>query len=281
MPDFLCRPCRKFRISFPPERRFPQGVFHVKTLILTLAACLLLAGSVQARISQGKDVTSSPDKYFSTNEEGLDSLAVLPPPPAFDSLQFQHDRAMYEQGLTLRSGPRGDMARLDAESPKVAGSLSEAFGCPITAETTPVLFGLIGRLRGELGDMACRTAKKKYFRTRPYVLYNASTCYPPDEERLRGNGSYPSGHSARGWAVALLLSEINPGRKELILKRGYEMGQSRVICGYHWQSDVDAGRLAGAAAVAQLHANRTFCSLLQQAKDEFAVLAREGRVLTK
>ena len=60
--------------------------------------------------------------------------------------------------------------------------------------------------------------------------------------------SYPSSHAAAGWAVALVLSELNPDRAEPILKRGYEYGQSRVIAGYHYQSDVDAARLAASAA---------------------------------
>ena len=44
-----------------------------------------------------------------------------------------------------------------------------------------------------------------------------------------------------------------------ILQRGIAFGQSRVICGAHWQSDVDAGRLVGSAAVAKLHANADIC----------------------
>ncbi len=249
----------------------------MKKLAFVLAL-VLLSGTVHAAVPDGKDVTTKPDQYYSTNAEALDSLAILPPPPAFDSVEFLIDRARYEEGLLLRRGERGEMAVLDAKSGKVAESLSEAFGIAITEENTPEILKLVKNLRGELGDMATRAAKQKYFRVRPFVLYNAPTCYPDDEERLRANGSYPSGHSARGWAVALILSEINPARKELILRRGYEMGQSRVICGYHWQSDVDAGRLAGSAAVAALHANRAFMEQLAKAKAEFAALVKEGKV---
>ena len=84
-------------------------------------------------------------------------------------------------------------------------------------------------------------------------------------------GSYPSGHSTRGWGVALLLSEINPERAETILKRGMEYGQSRVICGYHWQTDVDAGRLLASALMARLHTNPEFLIHLEKAKAEYAL----------
>ena len=67
-----------------------------------------------------------------------------------------------------------------------------------------------------------------------------------------------------------MLAEINPQRQNEILKRGFELGESRVICGYHWQSDVDAARIVGSAVVATLHTNPAFQQQLQKAKDEFA-----------
>ena len=89
------------------------------------------------------------------------------------------------------------------------------------------------------------------------------------EERYRNTYSYPSGHSATGWCIALVLAEINPERQEAILKRGYEIGQSRVIAGYHYQSDVDVARLAGSAVVARLHADEKFQRQLAKAKKEY------------
>src|SRR5574344_1528658 len=192
---------------------------------------MLFAANALAAVPAGKDVTNATDTYYSTTADALDSRVLLPPPPAYHSILFLQDKAMYEQGLTLRATERGKMAELDAVSAKVAESLSEAFGCGINERDTPEIHALIKHLRGELGELATRAAKQKYYRVRPYVLYGTGTCYPKDEERLRANGSYPSGHSARGWAVALILAEINPQCKERILKRGYEMGQSRVICG--------------------------------------------------
>lgn len=74
------------------------------------------------------------------------------------------------------------------------------------------------------------------------------------------------------------MAEINVDRQNEILKRGYEMGQSRVICGYHFQSDVDAARLVSSAVVARLHANDAFMAQLKKAKDEFATLQKAGKV---
>lgn len=88
------------------------------------------------------------------------------------------------------------------------------------------------------------------------MYFNEPTLLPQFEEEHRTNGSYPSGHTVRGWAMALLLAEINPAAQDAILKYGYEWGQSRVIAGYHWQSDIEASKAIIAGCFARLHARR-------------------------
>ena len=126
-------------------------------------------------------------------------------------------------------------------------------------------------------DVVGKLPKDFYKRTRPYVYYGEPTIYPQDEEELRNNGSYPSGHTIEGWSAALLLTELNPDRADTILARGYIYGESRVIAGYHWQSDVDAGRLAASAAIARLHADKRFMRLLRKAHKEFRCLSHRNR----
>ena len=123
-------------------------------------------------------------------------------------------------------------------------------------------------------DQARILPKAHYMRVRPYVYLDEPTIYPDDEEELRTNGSYPSGHTIRGWTAALVLSEVNPDSANALLARGYEFGQSRVIAGYHWQSDVDAARLVASAAVARMHADERFLELLEKARKEFVKLHR-------
>jgi hypothetical protein len=69
-------------------------------------------------------------------------------------------------------------------------------------------------------------------------------------------------------AFALVLTEIAPQRANALLGRGYAYGQSRVICGVHWQSDVEAGRVVAAATVARLHADPVFRAQLDAAREE-------------
>ena len=70
--------------------------------------------------------------------------------------------------------------------------------------------------------------------------------------------------------MALLLSEINPDAQDQLLKKGYEWGESRVIAGYHWQSDTDASRLLASACYVRLHTSEEFLVDMAAARKEFA-----------
>ncbi|CAI1052480.1 acid phosphatase [Serratia entomophila] len=240
-----------------------------KILLAALTSAALTPFSFAA-----KDVTTQPEVYFLQESQSIDSLALLPPPPAMDSIDFLNDKAQYDAGKIVRNTARGKQAYDDAHvaGDGVATAFSNAFGVEITQQKAPELFKLVMKMREDAGDLATRSAKNHYMRIRPFAFYNESTCRPDEESTLSKNGSYPSGHTTIGWATALVLAEINPARQGEILQRGYDMGQSRVICGYHWQSDVTAARMVASAIVARLHAEPAFIAQLQKAKDEFASL---------
>ena len=93
-----------------------------------------------------------------------------------------------------------------------------------------------------------------------------------EEAELAGEGSYPSGHTMRGWTAALLLAEINPAAADTIFARGWMYGESRVIVGAHWQSDVEASRVAASIGYCALHASPEFREQMAKAQTEFLEL---------
>ncbi|MDE5960732.1 MAG: phosphatase PAP2 family protein [Duncaniella sp.] len=226
-----------------------------------------------------KDHRTNPEVFFLQEGDVPNSYLLLPPPPDGASITFLNDQARYTWGKTMRNTPRGDQAVTDArvEGNGVPEAFSEAFGVEID-ENTPEILKLVVGMREDAGDLGTREAKNYYNRQRPFSFYAEDTCNPEQQEELSTNGSYPSGHTSIGWATALVLAEINPERQNEILKRGYEMGESRVICGYHFQSDVDAGRITGAVTVARLHADPAFQTQLEKAKAEFKQLKKQGKV---
>ncbi len=207
------------------------------------------------------------------------SLEILPAPPQEHSVEFLYDQYQYFDGKQQRLTPRADVAIADAEfsAKGFAANFAGAFGILISEEETPQLWKLLRAvMKSESGTAS--QAKNYYKRTRPYAYYNQGSLVPKDEEELRTNGSFPSGHTTMGTVWGLILAEINIANEDTILKRTYDYGQSRVIAGYHWQSDVNAGRYLGATFVARLHADKEFIKQLRKAKKEFLRLDKAGKI---
>ena len=74
--------------------------------------------------------------------------------------------------------------------------------------------------------------------------------------------------------MALLLSEVNPAALDALMKLGYEWGQSRVILGYHWQSDVNASIALASACFARLHTSKDFQADMAAACEEYERLSK-------
>ncbi|WMD22812.1 phosphatase PAP2 family protein [Achromobacter seleniivolatilans] len=197
------------------------------------------------------------------------SLDLLGPPPAASSAALARDEEARTATIPLRGSARATQARLDADLqfPQPAKNFSCAMGVDITEAQTPHLYRLMQKVLTDAG-LSTYGVKNTYNRVRPFVVHNEGTCFPDQEPLLRKDGSYPSGHTAAGWAWALVLAEINPARANQLFKRGLDFGQSRVVCNAHWQSDVDAGRTMGAATVALLQTYPEFRADVDAARKE-------------
>lgn len=198
-----------------------------------------------------------------------DSLALLPPPPAAGSAAEARDLEAANAALTSRGSSRWNLATADAElfGPQATSALSCAAGIAIGPESTPQLDRLLRQVMPDLG-LATYKAKRRYQRTRPFVINGEPNCTPAMQAQLAKDGSYPSGHSAIGWGWGLILSELLPTRTSLLVARGGAFGDSRRICNVHWLSDVEAGRTLASATVARLHAEPQFLRDLEAARRE-------------
>ena len=211
-----------------------------------------------------------PEPYFSFRELP-NMLKWAPAPPDTMGAAFTYDIMQYMWGKEMRQNKeRADIAIRDAvySLECIAQEFSEPFGLTISEENTPEIWKL---LRDAKATCEAISGFPKYYykRKRPFVRFQEPTATPEFEPELRRNFSYPSGHTILGWASALLLTEINPERADTILARGMMYGESRVIVGAHWQSDVDAGRLAAAAAYARMHTSDRFLEQMRRARQEF------------
>lgn len=201
------------------------------------------------------------------------SLLLNPAPPAAGSEAELRDEAGAKAALALRGTPRWEQAKVDADlfAPNAAAVFSCAAGIAIGPDTTPKLNSLLRRVAPDLG-MAVYPTKKAHMRARPFMENGSPTCTPQDEEVLRKDGSYPSGHSAIGWGWGLVLAQIIPDRAAELVARGRAFGDSRRVCNVHWLSDIEEGRVVATAVVARLNAEPAFRDDVAAARAEIEAL---------
>ena len=237
----------------------------MKKLFIVLLAAFLFCGSLPTQ-AQSDDVTL----YFSA-EEMPNLIKCLPPPPDTIGIDFAHDIMRYMWGKTQRCDlVRAAIATRDAawNYDSLFAQFNLPFGLEISKEGTPEIYKYLVNSLSTI-DQTRIVPKAFYHRKRPFERFHEHMLTVNEEQELSGEGSYPSGHSQRGYATALLLSEVNPANADTIMARGYMYGESRVITGAHWQSDVDASRLCGAIGLARLHTSPAFLEQLGKAQAEF------------
>ena len=248
-----------------------SNTLNLGRITTILVAALLLVSCSTARVAS--KAGSSEATAYLADEELPDATVFLPSPTKPGDPLFQGDLAYYAWGKTVRDTQRGTVAHDDASSSMsyIARRFEPALGFLFSAETTPNLLRLLSKSYTTTNN-ANKKAKDYYKRKRPYVEFSEPTGVPEGERGSRNSASYPSGHATRGWTMALVLAELFPEKAEEILKVGYEYGESRVIVGYHYQSDVDAARIAAAAALAVVHANPEFQNDMELARQELKKL---------
>jgi acid phosphatase (class A) len=197
-----------------------------------------------------------------------DFRAFLPPPPAAGSPLAAADAAIFEETRKLENGPRWQLAANDDRINLKA--LLADFGCSagldLSTLDAPAITRVLARSSADLFPLI-GAAKDTHKVPRPFSTHEGPICVMPSEE-LAASGSYPSGHAATGWLYALLLAEIDPAHSDAIVQRGRAYGESRVVCGVHYYSDIEGGRIVASALVAALHGAPEFETDIASARAE-------------
>lgn len=227
---------------------------------------LMLAALAGALLSQPA-LARSAERYLSG--DSIDLQSFIPAPPQKGSLLEDRDRAVFRNDRPAVDSPRWLMATSDVDEavPSMLRDFSEAVGDTLTPQRYPRLARLLLNMRPDVAA-AVNAVKPIYARPRPFLRDDGPVC--EDKAQLSHSFDYPSGHTSWGTSVALVLAELRPDKANAILARGKEYGNSRVICGAHSVSAVEAGRQAAAAIVAVLHGSREFRIDLEAARKELA-----------
>ncbi len=217
---------------------------------LFLALLFLAAGLAPAREAR----LIAPD--------AVDYVTLLPPPPADSSPAGQAD---IDTVLNVQADRTpAQVERADRVNSQTAFSFARAaLGERLKSKDFPKTKAIIDEITRE-ASITIDAAKRHWNRKRPYerdsrVILTVGQA---------GNSSYPSGHSACAALWCAVWSAIFPDRAEAFQTQVREVMWGRVMCGIHYPTDTEAGKLLGEALGAAFLKNPA-------SKDVIATMRRE------
>jgi acid phosphatase (class A) len=201
-------------------------------------------------------------------------LLLHAPYPALDTEQDKIDVATFRHMQVSDQSARWKLAQADDQM--TYARFSEVLGVDLDAARLPIVMHVLKRMERDVLDTTF-DAKPYFDRPRPYqrfaVAHVCGADTPPKPEPHPNGGfsasSYPSGHAAFGWGLALTLAEVAPDHAQAILSRGREYGENRVVCAVHYPSDVAAGEIVATTVVERLHVVPEFARDLACAQQEY------------
>jgi acid phosphatase (class A) len=204
----------------------------------------------------------------------FDLVDVLPPAPTKEEPRGVADREIFKLTRQLEGTPRWTMAVGDVASDPAA--LLRDFSCAadmnFTPQNAPKTTALLQRASV---DTARETNELKayYRRVRPFTIDKGNICEPATPE-LAKSFDYPSGHATRAWTWGLILAELIDDRAAPILARARAYGESRVVCGSHNASAIEAGRLSASATLDVVRTEQAFGDAMAAARVEMKTLRK-------
>ena len=141
-------------------------------------------------------------------------------------------------------------------------TFSDVLGPQFTAGNYPQTAALFARVIAT-ANFVTSGLKDHYQRPGPFVAH-------PDQVQLLVRNepgySYPSGHTTRGRLCALVLAELNPSQRGLIVPAAERVGIDRIMAGEHYQTDIAAGRRLAKILFQILNKNQQFQAELTAVK---------------
>lgn len=190
--------------------------------------------------------------------------AFVTPPPLNSSLETRADLdALLEMQAKERTPEQLNLIYLEApyEGPFRTLTRDKLFD----AEKHPATSALLAAVDHEVVYYVMHY-KHLIQRARPTQLEPKLTLVVP----IPGNSSYPGGHAAQSYSMALVLGMLDPEHKDAYVQRSIEGSHRREIAGLHYPMDAVAGRKLAAAVVEAMLAHPDVKPLYESAKREYA-----------
>jgi acid phosphatase (class A) len=196
---------------------------------------------------------------------------AMPPAPKDGDARDVADRRIFRETRALEGSPRWLMAAADAElgSSQMLKHFSCALDIELTPQRAPRIVAVASKATREAAASMAK-AKDFYQRHRPFTVDEGNTCVA--KSTVGESFDYPSGHTTAGWAWGLVLAQVDAARATPLLARARAIGDSRVVCGLHNASAVEAARMLTGAAISVASASPLYQADILAARDELASL---------
>jgi acid phosphatase (class A) len=189
---------------------------------------------------------------------------IVPPPPSAGSPEAMRDLAAV---MSMQAAATPERIALAASDDKIETVWRYSDVLPgFEASKLPLTDKLFTAARNDQ-NIVGNVFKPFFARPRPYEIDpNIGTCVPSNTGKPPR--SYPSGHALMGYSLGIILAQLIPEKASVILERARIYGESRVICGVHFPSDIVASQAVGTAVALQLMGNPSFKAEFDAAKAE-------------
>lgn len=203
--------------------------------------------------------------YLIWLEPGKTDLAsVIGLPPAQNSPE---NKAEFERVLEISSSrtPEREKAAI-ADQYQTLNRFLDGIDHAYVEGTQREMRLLFREAQIELGIVMLSVARLTN-RQRPFAVWNKVRVKPCPGGRPTGT-SFPAGHAATAALYAELLSQAVPEFAEKFEERVKSYGESRLVCGFHYPSDLVAGDKAGRLVAKKLLEQTAFLARFNETRPE-------------
>jgi acid phosphatase (class A) len=195
----------------------------------------------------------------------VDPAKLLPPPAADGSELQKADLADVQRVYKTRSPDRRAQAEWDDEHETVE-LFFKTLGPGFDLNKLPKTAKLLAAVDDEQAVVASM-AKKYFLRNRPWAIDPSLVAcdYKPGAATKT---SYPSGHATLSYSEGYILAALMPDKAQPILNRAQEYAYSRVVCGAHYASDIEASHVLGTELAMMLLDHPQFAADFQASRVE-------------
>jgi len=245
--------------------------------VLALLAAIVLSSAPAATADQAAGLKSEHKRALQIlTPDEVDPSRLLPPPYKDGSDLQKADLAEVERIYHSRSPERRAQAEWDDKHESVE-LFATVLGPKFDLAKLPATAKVMGEVQNDQ-SVTANIAKRYFLRKRPWAVNPTLVAcdYRPNAPPLT---SYPSGHATLGYSTGFILAALMPDKAQAILARAHDYAYSRVICGAHYPSDIEASHVLGTELAMLMLENPGFHAQFEAARAELKAAGLSGQAL--